>query len=83
MVAILPVTLASEQSAAAPERRGPAPLPTADQLPPQLCFREVVPHPAGGWTIAQPVDATRSTRRLYRGRWAKHEDALEAMEALL
>lgn len=83
MVAILPVTSASEQSAAAPERRAPAPLPTAAEVPPQLCFREVVPHPAGGWTIAQPVDATRSTRRIYRGRWAKHADALEALEVLV
>lgn len=48
----------------------PCRLPTADEVPPMLCEREVVRHPAGGWTIAEPVDATRSTRRIYRGNWS-------------
>lgn len=43
---------------------------------PVLVYREVVRHPAGGWTIAEPVDATRGTVRIYRGRWTTKAAAL-------
>jgi hypothetical protein len=45
-----------------------------------MCFREVVRHPAGGWTIAEPIDATASAARTYRGNWSSRGAALAAME---
>lgn len=58
----------------------PCRLPTADEVPAALCFREVVQHPAGGWTIAEPIDATQSAARTYRGNWSSRGAALAAME---
>jgi hypothetical protein len=58
----------------------PCRLPTAAEVPPIMCVREVVRHPAGGWTIADPVDATCSPRRIYRGNWSSRGAALAAME---
>lgn len=54
-----------------------APLPR--KAPPVLVWREVVRHPAGGWTIAAPVDATRSTVRIYHGNWPRKAAALAAL----
>lgn len=48
--------------------------------PAAMCFREVVRHPSGGWTIAEPIDATKSAARTYRGHWSSRADALAAME---
>ena len=58
----------------------PCRLPSAAEVPAPLCFREVVRHPSGGWTIAEPVDATQSAARIYRGNWSSRADALAAME---
>ena len=58
----------------------PCRLPTADQVPAAMCFREVVRHPSGGWTIAEPVDATTSAARIYAGNWSSKAAALAAME---
>jgi hypothetical protein len=38
----------------------------------------VVRHPAGGWTIAEPIDATQSAARIYRGNWPTYGAAVEA-----
>lgn len=72
---------AARANAAAPEC-APAPLPTAAECPRQLCTLEVVRHPDGGWTIAAPVDATRSTRRIYRGWWARRAQASTSLASL-
>lgn len=56
----------------------PCRLPGAADVPAQICFREVVQHPAGGWTIAAPVDATRSSLRIYCGNWPTYGAAVEA-----
>lgn len=58
----------------------PRRLPTADEVPAQLCFREVVRHPTGGWTIAEPIEATQSAARIYAGNWSSYAAALAAME---
>jgi hypothetical protein len=58
----------------------PCRLPSAADVPAQICFREVAQHPAGGWTIAEPVDATKSALRIYRGNWSSRAAALAAME---
>lgn len=58
----------------------PRRLPGAADVPAQICFREVVQHPAGGWTIAEPIDATQSAARTYRGNWSSRGAALAAME---
>lgn len=69
------------------QRRGtvtPAPLPTAENCPVQLCHVGVARAPLGGWTIVRPVDATRSTLRLYDARrWATAEEAQAALDAEL
>lgn len=57
----------------------PCRLPAAAEVPAMLCEREVVRHPAGGFTIAEPIDATQSTRRIYRGNWPTYGAALAAM----
>lgn len=54
-----------------------APLPR--NAVPVLVWREVVRHPAGGWTIAAPVDATRSTVRIYHGNWPRRAAAVAAL----
>lgn len=71
----------SSATATAPRPDLPAPLPNAADCPPQRCFLEVVPHPAGGYTLAEPVDATRSSVRLYRGQWSTAEAAQAALDA--
>jgi hypothetical protein len=48
-------------------------------VPAQICFREVVQHPAGGWTIAEPIDATQSAARIYRGNWSDYRAAAAAL----
>ena len=58
----------------------PRRLPTAAEVPAVMCFREVVRHPSGGWTIAEPIDATASAARTYRGNWSSRGAALAAME---
>ena len=58
----------------------PCRLPQAHEVPAAMCFREVVRHPSGGWTIAEPIDATKSAARTYRGHWSSRADALAAME---
>lgn len=58
----------------------PCRLPTADEVPPALCLREVVRHSSGGWTIAEPINATQSAARTYRGNWSSQGAALAAME---
>ena len=58
----------------------PCRLPGAADVPAPLCFREVVQHPAGGWTIAEPIDATQSAARIYRGNWPTYAAALAAMQ---
>lgn len=47
-----------------------------------LTCLEVVPHPAGGWTVAHPLDATRSTLRTYRGRFFSRRRAEAALDNL-
>ena len=56
----------------------PCRLPGAAEVPAQICFREVVQHPHGGWTIAEPIDATQSTARIYRGNWSDYRAAVAA-----
>lgn len=74
---------ASERTAAAPELSGmPAPLPSVAECPRQLCNLEVAPHPRGGWTIAAPIDATRTTQRLYRGQYSTRRRARAALNAI-
>jgi hypothetical protein len=46
------------------------------------CALEVVPHPSGGYTLAAPVDATRSSVRVYRGWWARRAQAEAAMGSI-
>lgn len=58
----------------------PRRLPQAHEVPAVMCFREVVRHPAGGWTIAEPIDATQSAARIYAGNWSTYAGALAAME---
>ena len=58
----------------------PCRLPGAAEVPAQICFREVLRHPAGGWTIAEPIAATQSAARIYRGNWSSRGAALAAME---
>jgi hypothetical protein len=58
----------------------PCRLPGAADVPAPRCFRGVVQHPAGGWTIAEPIDATESAARTYRGNWSSRAAALAAME---
>lgn len=83
MVAVISSPWASERTAAAPERSGrPAPLPTAAECPAQRCVLEVVRHPAGGWTIAMPVDATQSSVRIYRGQYSTRRRAREVLNAI-
>lgn len=53
----------------------PAPLPTAANCPGAMVFLQVVPHPTGGYTHAEPWDATVSTRRTYRGWWRRRRAA--------
>ena len=53
-------------------------LPTSDDVPAAMCFREVVRHPSGGWTIAEPINATESAARTYRGNWSSRAAALAA-----
>lgn len=48
---------------------------------PQLTFLAVRRHPAGGWTHAAPVDATKSTVRIYRGWWSTKRAAVAAARA--
>jgi hypothetical protein len=57
----------------------PRRLPGAADVPAQICFREVVQHPAGGWTIAEPIDATQSAARIYRGNWSDYRAAAAAL----
>lgn len=59
----------------------PAALPTVANCPQSIVFMEVVRHPAGGWTIAEPIDATRSTQRIYRGHWNSKRAARGALES--
>lgn len=58
----------------------PCRLPQAHEVPAALCFREVVRHPAGGWTIAVPINATTSAARIYAGNWTSKAAALAAMD---
>ena len=58
----------------------PCRLPQAHEVPAMMCAREVVRHPSGGWTIAEPIDATTSAARIYAGNWSSRADALAAME---
>ena len=58
----------------------PCRLPTSAEVPAAMCFREVVRHPSGGWTIAEPIDATRTAARIYAGNWSSRGAALAAME---
>lgn len=53
-------------------------LPGAADCPAVQVVLEVVPHPAGGWTLAEPVDATVSSLRIYRGCWTRRQDAEQA-----
>jgi hypothetical protein len=38
-------------------------------------------HPAGGWTLATPIDPTRTTARIYRGRFNTCRGAKRALIA--
>lgn len=67
---------------ALPVHEHPAALPTIDNCPPALVYREVVKHPRGGYTHALPVDATQSTVRVYRGWWPTRNAADHALESL-
>lgn len=69
-------------SSAGVSANAPAPLPTAAQCPPMQCVLEVVPHPAGGYTIAKPVDATQSSVRLYVGEYSTRARAQAALDHL-
>lgn len=60
----------------------PAPLPTVANCPQSNVYREVVPHPSGGYTHAQPCDATRSTVREYRGWWSTRRAARAALDLI-
>jgi len=46
-----------------------------------LAVVEVVPHPRGGWTIAQPLDGSKSTARIYSGWWPSEAEATAAFQA--
>lgn len=56
-------------------------LPTAAQCPRALVHLEVVSHPSGGFTLAEPIDATRSTCRIYTGWWSNRAAAEAALTA--
>lgn len=58
---------------------GQRPMPTAADCPRSLVFLEVVAHPQGGYSHAEPVDATRTTRRIYRGWWSTRRAARSAL----
>lgn len=73
---------ASKRNEEAPSRIAPAPLPSAAECPPMLCVLEVVRHPAGGYTIARPVDATRTTQRVYQGQYLTRSAAQAALDRL-
>lgn len=62
-------------------RGEPAPLPTAAECPAQLVHLEVVGHPRGGWTLAEPINATTSSIRIYRGWWSNRAAAQAALDA--
>ncbi len=81
MVAPAVTFRAGDLTAAAP-RSTPAPLPTAATCPAPRCFLEVVRHPAGGWTIAAPLDASSSSARIYRGRYLTRPRAQAALDEL-
>lgn len=59
----------------------PAPLPTVANCPDSLVHLEVVAHPTGGYTHAEPIDATRTTRRIYRGWWLTRKAAARSLDA--
>lgn len=48
-------------------------------VPQPLVALEVKRHPRGGWTLAVPVDAARSSARLYRGWWPRRAAARRAL----
>lgn len=59
----------------------PAALPTAGNCPRALVVLEVVAYPSGGFTWAEPIDATRSTCRIYTGWWSNRRAAQAALDA--
>ena len=62
----------------------PAPLPSAADLPAApLALLEVVGHPRGGWTVAVPVDASRTTARIYAGNFATRTAARAALKRFM
>lgn len=62
----------------------PAALPTANDVPAvPLALLEVVRHPAGGWCIARPVDASRSTVRFFSVRYSTRAIAQAKLDAEL
>ena len=63
-----------------PESR-PAALPTAEDCPPAMVHLEVVAHPSGGFTWAEPIAATQSSCRIYTGWWSNREAAQAALDA--
>lgn len=80
------VALANSIPASVETDFGQIQFPPAIQLvglpptPVALVFAEVVHHPRGGWTIAQPIDATKSTIRNYEGWWATKAAAVAALD---
>lgn len=77
MVAIWPV----EYNRSAVAQSVPAALPGAADCRPPMVYLEVVRHPAGGYTHAEPIDATQSTQRIYRGWWRTRRAARRALDA--
>jgi hypothetical protein len=62
----------------------PAALPTVNDVPAApLALLEVVPHPQGGWCIARPVDASRSTTRFFSVRYSTRAIAQAKLDAEL
>ena len=57
-----------------------APTPAQFQPLQPLAVLEVVRHPSGGWTIATPIDGSRSTARLYSGWWPSRAAADAAFQ---
>jgi hypothetical protein len=68
MVAFAQSTKHPAAPASRPARLGP------------LAVLEVVRHPRGGWTIAAPVDASRSALRVYQGNYSSRRAAQRVLE---
>lgn len=59
----------------------PRELPTSENCPQSMVILDVVRHPGGGYTHAEPINATRTTERIYRGWWRTKRAAQHALDS--